>query len=278
MEGKIISKGNINIDIKVEYILKIFTNSDKHFQKKLKKKSKLKNIILNCYNGENNNLIKEDKNANNNQSEKKKNENNGLTKEEKNKNENSLEKKENSNLTQKSEKSIESTQIEEKSIEDSLKELPFIPISNFNLENVMNSNIKFINEDMSSLDYIYFSIQILSNPFFKQIFKEIIKDPQKLDLLCKISQKENNEELKKFFKSKEFKEILDNQNIFHFLIKEGFNVIDPYEEINYLEKKIPYKVNFKSVKLFSDFIDKEKIELNNNKKNTSKNENKNDKK
>ena len=278
MEGKIISKGNINIDIKVEYILKIFTNSDKHFQKKLKKKSKLKNIILNCYNGENNNLIKEDKNANNNQSEKKKNENNGLTKEEKNKNENSLEKKENSNLTQKSEKSIESTQIEEKSIEDSLKELPFIPISNFNLENVMNSNIKFINEDMSSLDYIYFSIQILSNPFFKQIFKEIIKDPQKLDLLCKISQKENNEELKKFFKSKEFKEILDNQNIFHFLIKEGFNVIDPYEEINYLEKKIPYKVNFKSVKLFSDFIDKEKIELNNNKKNTPKNENKNDKK
>ena len=257
LEGNISIQGNINIENKVEYLLKIFTNSDGHFQNK--------HIILNNCSDENNNnsysLIKKEINKDNNQIEKEKIKSNELTKNEKNKNENLQGKKvENENLTQKSEKSMVSTQIEEKSKEDSKSssstELPLIPFSNFDLENITNSNIKFPFEN--SLDYIYFSYLLFSNPYFKQIFKEIINDPKKIDLFSKIYQNENDVDMKKILTSKEFKEILDKQNIFHLLIKEGLKVIDPYEEINYLENKLPYEANLKSVKLFSEFIEKEK--------------------
>ena len=243
---------NNSIEDRAEYIIKIFTNSDKHFKRK-KKQSNLNSIIMELIK----NKTESKKSISIEKSIKKNKEN------EKGKQIN------NDKITEKSIYLDQSNDIGEKPITAppllsniKLEKNPFIKINNI----YKSINSELVNFGLSVLDGLYNEYKVLFSDEFKGIIKDLVKSPEKIDqfyiqFLESVEKGESNKEIKINGEvSKNINQIhlliesFKPLDYLYFLFKYNFYIIDPYEEINDIKNDLPKNANSESVKIFSELI------------------------
>ena len=136
-------------------------------------------------------------------------------------------------------------------------------LNNILKQNYLERNLQvFDNENLTPLDKIYYAYKFFSNPDIRKSFVDVLNNPNLFNQIFSpqnFSGKELNI-FKKLQNDEEFKRFLNKENFSEILIKEGVYYIDPFKEIKVLEENLPIKPNLKSVKIFSEFIEKEKKE------------------
>ena len=119
---------------------------------------------------------------------------------------------------------------------------------------------------LTELDNIYCYYLLFSDNNFKRAFNDAIEDQNLFNEYFN-SNKFGNAKFNKIFKeiisNEELKNLYYKENFVKLLIKEIFYYKDPFKEIKNLESELPINPNFKSIKILSEFLDKEKNKLNN---------------
>ena len=122
------------------------------------------------------------------------------------------------------------------------------------------------NSSLTELDNIYCYYLLFSDNNFKLAFNDAIEDQNLFNEYFnsnKFGNAEFNNIFKKIISNDELKNLYYKENFVKLLIKEIFYYKDPFKEIKNLESELPINPNFKSIKILSEFLDKEKNKLNN---------------
>ena len=117
------------------------------------------------------------------------------------------------------------------------------------------------NSSLTELDNIYCYYLLFSDNNFKLAFNDAIEDQNLFNEYFnsnKFGNAEFNNIFKEIISNEELKNLYYKENFVKLLIKEIFYYKDPFKEIKNLENELPINPNFKSIKILSEFLDKEK--------------------
>ena len=117
------------------------------------------------------------------------------------------------------------------------------------------------NSSLTELDNIYCYYLLFSDNNFKRAFNDAIEDQNLFNEYFnsnKFGNAEFNNIFNEIISNEELKNLYYKENFVKLLIKEIFYYKDPFKEIKNLESELPINPNFKSIKILSEFLDKEK--------------------